>query len=168
MLSLGLAAILLGIAGYFIAGLVLPRTQASFDYRLPDPDPREVKAVAANAEYTCRAVAEATVAENRLPAEGPAGKAFAGAASDELSLKIGADGNSMLLRTAAGVKAGIAAATEYPIVQRNDDYIIGMYRGPMLDTSALALNVHTLKAIWSYTGLGTLGLSGHSLLLTCR
>ena len=104
--------------------------------------------------------------ENRL--DGPTANARAGAGTEHVAIRMSPDGKGIFMLPASAVRAGASDAGDpIPITSASKTYIVAS-RANGLDVHTLILDVRTLKAVWTYTGQGMLGIKGFATLLACH
>ena len=166
-LIIGVVLIALGAVGGVYVNRLLQRGEGDLELRFPDSDPKVLRPVVAGQDYT-----KAEAFENHIHTEGtrpaPTANARSGVGTDKVALKITNDGKGILLLSASDVGHGVTDAGDpLPITVWTQGFIVAN-RARGLDIVSLVLDLKTLKAVVSYTGQGTLGINGRSLLLACH
>ena len=137
-----------------------------YTLKFPDRDPKYVNPVAPSEEYACDPITEAVAYENRL--DGPTANARAGAGTEHVAIRMSPDGKGIFMLLASAVRAGATDAGDpIPITSASKAYIVAS-RANGLDVHTLILDVRTLKAVWTYTGQGMLGIKGFAAVLACH
>jgi len=160
-----IAALAGAAAGFFIPRLLQWPSRIDFKYRFPDRTTAS-KPIAPGLIYACTAVTQAEVYENR-EAE-PTANVGSGKGGDEVSFKISDDKKGILVAFPFAAAADASDVSEpLPIVNQSGSYVVAS-RASGTDIVTVFLDVSTLKAIYTYTGQGMVGIRGRSLLLACR
>lgn len=165
-LTIGMLMTVAAAAGFYVPRFMQYPSQADFKFSFPDTTPTLVRTVAPNVDYGCNVITEAVAYENRL--DGPTANARSGTGANKIALKIANDGKGIFLLNSYDVGIGATDAGDpIPITLKIKDYIVASSANG-LEVKTLILNEKTLKAVFSFTGQGMLGIKGYSLLLACH
>ena len=160
-----IAAVAGAAAGFFIPRLLQLPSRIDFKYKFPDLG-TVAKPIAPGLTYACTAITQAEVYENR-EAE-PTANVGSGKGGDEVLLKISDDRKGILVSFPFAATADASDTSEpLPIVNESASYVVAS-KASGTDIVTVFLDVSTLKAIYTYTGQGMVGIRGRSLLLACR
>jgi len=165
VLTIVAAIIVAAAAGFFVPRFFQFPPRIDFKYRFGDPI-LTPKPIAPNVSYECVAFTQAEVYENRE--DGPTANVSSGKGGDEVALKITEDGKGMMISFPFAAANDTADFDKpIPIAAQNGNYVVAS-RTNGADIVTLILDVNTLKAVYSYSGQGMVGIRGRSLLLGCR
>ena len=154
-------------AGFFVPRLLQFPSQLALKYKFPDQDATTAaKPIAPNESYACSAVTQAETYENRM--DGPTGNASAGKGGDEVTLKVSGDGKGISVELPFDIANGATVSPQpIPITAQDGSYVVAS-RAEGVDIVTLVFDTATLKAVFSYTGQGMMGIRGRSILIACR
>jgi len=165
LLIVGLV-IVAAAAGFFVPRLLQFPSQLALRYKFPDQAATVAKPIAPDESYACSAVTQAETYENRI--DGPTGNASAGKGGDVVTLKVSSDGNGISVELPFDIANGAAVSPQpIPITARDGSYVVAS-RAEGVDIVTLVFDTSTLKAVFSDTGQGLIGIRGRSILIACR
>jgi hypothetical protein len=152
-----------GAAGFYIPRML--QGSAQTELYLPLPDGKPSRPFAQTFEYGCKSIVDATAQETIFEPKSAIAKS--GPGPDSAGISISQDRKTIKILFAYDLSNGVTEGQTLRVTSLTDTYLVAN-SAEGLNIFSLILNLKTLKAVYSFTGQGMLGIKGWSSLMMCR
>jgi hypothetical protein len=183
VLTIGMLMTLAAAAGFYAHDYLRYNDPVERHFRFnPYQDQKHVKSVEPNQEFVCQALVYTMAGEDifgdhnswafysgKVP---PPDAAFISSpASDHFALRISDDGKGIYVLGQVAFETGTTNGDMMPIISNGPQYLFYLFASDnslITANRTLYMDKKTLRTILSFTGLGSLGIEGTSMVFECH
>ncbi|MDQ6868576.1 MAG: hypothetical protein M3178_09280 [Pseudomonadota bacterium] len=179
VLTIGMLMILAAVTGFYVHDYLRSDDRNASHFSFQDKNPRDVKPVKPNQGFACKFLGYAFAGENKLgdpnpwsrqwgKLSGPDVEVRYARESEGVALRISDEGKDIFMLTETAVSVGISEAGELPIAFDGIEYLVATDKSDPTSIKSLVIDKKTLRAVYSFTGLGPWGIGVSSHVLECH
>jgi len=180
-LTIGMLMIFAAVAGFYARDYRRYNEMDERHFAFPYQREDTIKPPKPNQELACKALVYSAARENvfgdrnswaafwseKVPPHDA--EVYSGPASDYFALRISTDGKGIFILSEDAVRVGVSDPGDpIPIVSNYGQYLRASDTSNVTSIKSLIMDTKTLRAIWSFTGLGMFGIEGESIVLQCQ